>query len=54
MEYLVENGIIDNWLSAEAASQFFNKLYNDTFVTKFYDDKLYFSFKSTKKRLILI
>ncbi|KAF3435210.1 hypothetical protein FNV43_RR22297 [Rhamnella rubrinervis] len=36
MEHLVKHEIIDNWLSAEDASQFFNRLYFDTFVTKFY------------------
>ena len=40
VEYLSEKGIIDNWLSAEDASQFFNRLYIDTFVTDFYFAKL--------------
>ena len=40
VEYLVENGIIVDWLSAEDASQFFNRLYNDTSLPKFYYTKL--------------
>ncbi|XVF57829.1 hypothetical protein PTKIN_Ptkin07bG0014100 [Pterospermum kingtungense] len=32
--------IYDNWLSPEDATQFFNKLYNDTYVKKFYYSKL--------------
>ncbi|KAF3435211.1 hypothetical protein FNV43_RR22298 [Rhamnella rubrinervis] len=40
VEYLSEQGIIDNWLSAEDASHFFNRLYINTFVTDFYYAKL--------------
>lgn len=36
MEFLCENQIIGNWLSAEDGSKFFNKPYIDTFVTEFY------------------
>ncbi|XP_015867727.3 UPF0481 protein At3g47200 [Ziziphus jujuba] len=36
VEKLSDEGIISNWLSAEDASQCFNRLYNDTFVTNFH------------------
>ncbi|XVF57832.1 hypothetical protein PTKIN_Ptkin07bG0014300 [Pterospermum kingtungense] len=40
MEILCKKEIFDNWLSPEDATQFFNKLYNDTYVKKFYYSKL--------------
>ncbi|KAF5740466.1 hypothetical protein HS088_TW11G00535 [Tripterygium wilfordii] len=36
MNLLCEKGIIDNWLNPEDATQFFNKLYHDTYVKKYY------------------
>ncbi|KAF3435213.1 hypothetical protein FNV43_RR22300 [Rhamnella rubrinervis] len=36
VEYLIEKGIIDKWMSADDASKLFNRLYIDTFVTNFY------------------
>ncbi|XVF60070.1 hypothetical protein PTKIN_Ptkin08bG0013700 [Pterospermum kingtungense] len=36
MEILCKEEIFDNWLSPEDATQFFNKLYNDTYVKEFY------------------
>ena len=36
MEILCKKEIFDNWLSPEDATQFFNKLYNDTYVKEFY------------------
>ncbi|XVF57831.1 hypothetical protein PTKIN_Ptkin07bG0014200 [Pterospermum kingtungense] len=40
MEILCKKEIFDNWLSPEDATQFFNKLYNDTYVKEFYYSKL--------------
>ncbi|XVF16223.1 hypothetical protein REPUB_Repub10bG0013300 [Reevesia pubescens] len=40
MEILCKKEILDNWLSPEDSSQYFNKLYNDTFVKEFYYSKL--------------
>ncbi|KAE8697103.1 putative Calcium-binding EF-hand family protein [Hibiscus syriacus] len=36
MEILCKNEIIDNWLSLEDSTQFFNNLYNDTYIKEFY------------------
>ncbi|KAF2305961.1 hypothetical protein GH714_009164 [Hevea brasiliensis] len=36
MDILTDNGIIDNWLNPEDATQFFNKLYHDAYVKKYY------------------
>nr|XP_048337409.1 uncharacterized protein LOC125424330 [Ziziphus jujuba var. spinosa]XP_048337410.1 uncharacterized protein LOC125424330 [Ziziphus jujuba var. spinosa] len=36
VEILSDKGVIDNWLSAEDASQYFNRLNNDTLVTNFF------------------
>ncbi|KAK9928030.1 hypothetical protein M0R45_025187 [Rubus argutus] len=36
IEILCENGIIQNWLNPDEATQIFNNLYNDAYVTKFY------------------
>nr|XP_048337059.1 uncharacterized protein LOC112489894 [Ziziphus jujuba var. spinosa] len=36
VEILSDKGIIENWLIAKDASQYFNRLYNDTYVTSFY------------------
>jgi hypothetical protein len=36
MDILCENEIIDNWLNPEDAAQFFNKLYHNAFVKKYY------------------
>ncbi|PRQ24156.1 hypothetical protein RchiOBHm_Chr6g0269291 [Rosa chinensis] len=36
MDILCENGIIQNWLNPEDATQIFNNLYNDTNVSHFY------------------
>ncbi|XP_022741122.1 UPF0481 protein At3g47200-like [Durio zibethinus] len=40
MEILCKREIFDNWLSPEDATQFFNKLYNDTYVKEFYYSQL--------------
>ncbi|EOY02746.1 PREDICTED: UPF0481 protein At3g47200 [Theobroma cacao] len=40
MEILCKSEIFDNWLSPEDATQFFNRLYNDTYVKEFYYSKL--------------
>ncbi|WRX21141.1 Protein of unknown function DUF247, partial [Theobroma cacao] len=40
MDILCKKEIFDNWLSPEDATQFFNKLYNDTYVKEFYYSKL--------------
>ncbi|OMO92997.1 hypothetical protein COLO4_17165 [Corchorus olitorius] len=40
METLCKMNVFDNWLSPEDATQFFNKLYNDTYVKQFYYSKL--------------
>ncbi|XP_022773653.1 UPF0481 protein At3g47200-like [Durio zibethinus] len=40
MEILCKKDIFDNWLSPEDATQFFNKLYNDTYVKEFYYSEL--------------
>ncbi|KAK6256295.1 hypothetical protein SCA6_017600 [Theobroma cacao] len=40
MDILCKREIFDNWLSPEDATQFFNKLYNDTYVKVFYYSKL--------------
>ncbi|KAH7518836.1 hypothetical protein FEM48_Zijuj09G0213600 [Ziziphus jujuba var. spinosa] len=59
VEILSDKGIIDNWLSAEDASQYFNRLYNDTFVTTFFYSELckdvneYYRAKWPKWRAIL-
>ncbi|KAJ8750368.1 hypothetical protein K2173_014283 [Erythroxylum novogranatense] len=36
MDILSQNGIIDNWLNPEDATQFFNKLYHDAYVKRYY------------------
>ncbi|KAG8634921.1 UPF0481 protein At3g47200 isoform X2 [Manihot esculenta] len=36
MDILTDNGIIDNWLNPEDATQFFNKLYHDAYVKQYY------------------
>ncbi|MBA0781638.1 hypothetical protein Gotri_002543 [Gossypium trilobum] len=36
MEILCKRVVLDNWLSPEDATHFFNKLYNDTYVKDFY------------------
>ncbi|XVE84133.1 hypothetical protein DITRI_Ditri16bG0145100 [Diplodiscus trichospermus] len=36
IDILCKKEIYDNWLSPEDATQFFNKLYNDTYVKEFY------------------
>ncbi|PRQ16563.1 hypothetical protein RchiOBHm_Chr7g0185581 [Rosa chinensis] len=36
MDFLCNKGIMVNWLNSEDASQFFNKLYNDTVLKQFY------------------
>ncbi|TYJ17259.1 hypothetical protein E1A91_A09G040200v1 [Gossypium mustelinum] len=40
MEILCKREIFDNWLSPDDATQFFNNLYNDTFVKEFYYSEL--------------
>ncbi|KAJ0112231.1 hypothetical protein Patl1_03002 [Pistacia atlantica] len=40
MEILCENDIFDNWLNLEDATQFFNQLYTDAHVKKFYYHEL--------------
>ncbi|KAI5327056.1 hypothetical protein L3X38_026452 [Prunus dulcis] len=38
VDFLCEKGILANWLNADDAAQFFNKLYNDTTVRYYYSD----------------
>ncbi|XVF60077.1 hypothetical protein PTKIN_Ptkin08bG0014400 [Pterospermum kingtungense] len=40
MELLCKKEVFDNWLSPEDATEFFNKLYNDTFLKEFYYGEL--------------
>jgi hypothetical protein len=40
VDFLCEEGIVANWLSAEVASKFFNNLYKDTTVVNFHYKKL--------------
>ena len=40
LDVLCKEDIRDNWLSPEDATQFFNNLYNDTYVKKFYYSQL--------------
>ncbi|KAF4385768.1 hypothetical protein F8388_010324 [Cannabis sativa] len=40
MEILCKRGVVDNWLNNEEATEFFNQLYNDTFVNYFHYSKL--------------
>lgn len=40
VEILCKEGIFDNWLSPEDATQLFNKLYNDTYLKEFYYGEL--------------
>ncbi|KAE8697099.1 putative Calcium-binding EF-hand family protein [Hibiscus syriacus] len=40
MEILCKNEIIDNWLSLEDSTRFFNNLYNDTYIKEFYYSEL--------------
>ncbi|XP_024932941.3 UPF0481 protein At3g47200-like [Ziziphus jujuba] len=60
VEILCDKGIIDNWLSAEDVSQYFDRLYNDTFVTNFYYSDLckgvnkYYRTKSHRWRAVLM
>ncbi|CAB4293856.1 unnamed protein product [Prunus armeniaca] len=42
MKLLCENEVLGKWLSPEDGSQFFNKLYNDTLLRKFYYSELCF------------
>ncbi|XVF79480.1 hypothetical protein PTKIN_Ptkin14bG0226000 [Pterospermum kingtungense] len=39
LEILCDKGIVDNWLSLEQATQFFDKLYQDTYVKEFFYSK---------------
>uniref|UniRef100_A0A6N2K355 Uncharacterized protein n=1 Tax=Salix viminalis TaxID=40686 RepID=A0A6N2K355_SALVM len=41
MDILTRSGIINNWLNPEEATQFFNKLYHDAFLKKYYYQKLH-------------
>uniref|UniRef100_A0A6N2KCI7 Uncharacterized protein n=1 Tax=Salix viminalis TaxID=40686 RepID=A0A6N2KCI7_SALVM len=41
MDILTRSGIITNWLNPEEATQFFNKLYHDAFLKKYYYHKLH-------------
>ncbi|CAL8155191.1 unnamed protein product [Prunus armeniaca] len=38
VDFLCDKGILANWLNADDAAQFFNKLYNDTTVRYYYSD----------------
>ncbi|XP_022775505.1 UPF0481 protein At3g47200-like [Durio zibethinus] len=40
MEILCKREILDNWLSPEDSTQFFNKLYNDTYIKEFFYSQL--------------
>ncbi|KAF9666252.1 hypothetical protein SADUNF_Sadunf16G0210300 [Salix dunnii] len=40
MDILTSSGIITNWLNPEEATQFFNRLYHDAYLKKFYYQKL--------------
>ncbi|KAJ4729443.1 hypothetical protein OWV82_002223 [Melia azedarach] len=40
VELLTEKGILNNWLDPDDATLYFNKLYNDTYVKKFYYDDI--------------
>ncbi|KAB5520961.1 hypothetical protein DKX38_025280 [Salix brachista] len=40
MDIVTSSGIINNWLNPEEAMQFFNKLYHDTYLEKYYYHKL--------------
>uniref|UniRef100_A0A6M2F8E1 Uncharacterized protein n=1 Tax=Populus davidiana TaxID=266767 RepID=A0A6M2F8E1_9ROSI len=40
METFTSSGIIDNWLNPDEATQFFNKLYQDAYLKKYYYLKL--------------
>ncbi|GMI76828.1 hypothetical protein like AT3G50120 [Hibiscus trionum] len=40
MEILCKSEIFDNWLSLDDSTQFFNNLYNDTYVKEFYYSEL--------------
>ncbi|XVE67718.1 hypothetical protein DITRI_Ditri09bG0010900 [Diplodiscus trichospermus] len=40
LEILCKREIFDNWLSPDDSTQFFDKLYYDTFVKEFYYSKL--------------
>lgn len=40
VDLLTEKGILNNWLDPDDATLYFNKLYNDTHVKKFYYDDL--------------
>ncbi|OMO92995.1 hypothetical protein COLO4_17163 [Corchorus olitorius] len=50
LEILCKRDIWDNWLSPEDATQFFNKLYNDTYVKEFYYSNLCDDLNSYCKR----
>ncbi|KAJ6776835.1 hypothetical protein OIU74_000917 [Salix koriyanagi] len=41
MDLLTGSGIITNWLNPEEATQFFNKLYHDAYLKKYYYHKLH-------------
>ncbi|KAJ6751463.1 hypothetical protein OIU85_001945 [Salix viminalis] len=41
MDILTRSGIINNWLNPEEATQFFNKLYHDAYLKKYYYHKLH-------------
>ncbi|KAG5254419.1 UPF0481 protein [Salix suchowensis] len=41
MDILTRSGIITNWLNPEEATQFFNKLYHDAYLKKYYYHKLH-------------